>query len=96
MSTQPAKVGIVGCGKICDIYFQAGKTFEAIEIVACADLIPERAQAKAAQHGVPRACSVAELLADPEVEIILNLTVPAAHAEIALAALEAGKSVYNE
>ena len=45
---------------------------------------------------MPKACSVAELLADPAIEIVLNLTIPNAHAEIALAALEAGKSVYNE
>src|SRR3954453_6454704 len=56
----------------------------------------ERAQARAAEYGVPRACSVPELLADPEIEIVLNLTIPNAHAEIGLAALQAGKSVYNE
>ncbi len=93
---KPAKVGIIGCGNISDIYFQAGKTFEAIDIVACADLIPERAQAKAGQHGIPKAMTPVALLADPEIEIVLNLTIPKAHAEIAQRAVEAGKSAYNE
>ncbi len=93
---KPAKIGIIGCGNISDIYFQAGKTFEAIDIVACADLIPERARAKAAQHDIPKAVSPEALLADPEIEIVLNLTIPKAHAEIAQRAVEAGKSAYNE
>jgi predicted dehydrogenase len=96
MSTRKAKVGIIGCGNISAVYFKAGQWLEILDIVACADMIPERAQAKAAEFNVPRACSVQELLADPEIEIVLNLTIPIAHAEIAFAALEAGKSVYNE
>lgn len=92
----PIKIGIVGCGNISDIYFNAGKTFESIEIAACADLIMERAQAKAEQHRIPKACTVEELLADPEIRIVVNLTIPRAHAGVGLAALEAGKSVYNE
>lgn len=90
-----AKVGIIGCGNISNIYFQAGKTFEAIDIVACADLLMERAQAKAEEHGC-KAMTVEQLLADPEIEIVMNLTIPIAHAEVALKALEAGKCVHNE
>ena len=93
---KPVKVGVIGCGNISDIYFQSGKTFEAIEIAACADLIPERAQAKAKQHGIPKACTPEELLADEAIEIAVNLTVPKAHAEVALAALEAGKHTHCE
>ncbi len=96
MSKQPARVGIVGCGTISGIYLQNSKLLEAFEVVACADLVPERARSRAAEFGVPRACGVEELLADPEIEIVLNLTIPKAHAEVALAALAAGKSVYNE
>jgi len=92
----PVKVGVVGCGRISGIYLKNARLLEAIEVVACADVIPERAQARAAEYGVPKACSVEELLADPEIQIVLNLTVPRAHAEVALAALDAGKSVYNE
>ncbi|MCK4283076.1 MAG: Gfo/Idh/MocA family oxidoreductase, partial [Candidatus Brocadiae bacterium] len=57
---------------------------------------PERAKAKAQEFNIPKACTTEELLADPEIEIVINLTVPAAHAEVAIAAIEAGKSVYNE
>lgn len=92
----PVRVGVIGCGNISGVYLQAGKTFEILDIVACADIIPERAEARAAEHGIPRACSVEELLGDPEIEIVVNLTIPNAHAEVARAALEAGKSVYNE
>jgi len=90
------KVGIIGCGNISGIYCEAGKTFDIFDIVACADLIHDRAEAKAAQYQIPKACSVKELLADPEIEIVVNLTIPKAHAEVSLAALEAGKSVHSE
>jgi predicted dehydrogenase len=90
------KIGIVGCGNISPIYLKAGKKFEILDIVACADLIPDRARARAEEFDVPKACTVDELLADPSIEIVVNLTTPNAHAEVALAALSAGKSVYNE
>lgn len=89
------RVGLIGCGTISDAYFQAGRTFEILDIVACADLIDASARAKADKYGV-QAMSVAELLADPTIEIVINLTIPKAHAEVARAALQAGKSVYNE
>jgi predicted dehydrogenase len=93
---RPVSVGLVGCGNISRTYLGNAKRFPAIEIVACADLLPERARARAAEYEVPRACTVDELLADPAIELVLNLTIPNAHAEIALAAVERGKSVYNE
>lgn len=90
------KVGIIGCGNISGIYFQSGKTFDIIDIVACADLMMDRAKKAAADHGVPKACTVEELLADPEIQIVVNLTIPGAHAEVALKTLEAGKSTHGE
>uniref|UniRef100_A0A7C4PKY0 Gfo/Idh/MocA family oxidoreductase n=1 Tax=Anaerolinea thermolimosa TaxID=229919 RepID=A0A7C4PKY0_9CHLR len=90
------KIGIVGCGNISGIYLEQSQTFDILETVACADLLPERAQAQAQKYHIPRALTVEELLADPEIEIVVNLTIPKAHASVALAALEAGKSVYNE
>ncbi len=90
------KVGVIGCGNISSIYLEVGQTFEMMEIAAVADLIPERAQAQAAKYHIPRACPVDELLADPEIQIVINLTIPNAHAEIGLRAVQAGKSVYNE
>jgi predicted dehydrogenase len=96
MAATKVKIGIVGCGNISGAYLKVSKGFPGIEIAAVADLDPERARAKATEFGVPRACSVAELLADPDIGIVLNLTIPVAHGEVALAALAAGKSVYNE
>ncbi|TVY05567.1 Gfo/Idh/MocA family protein [Paenibacillus cremeus] len=90
------RVGIVGCGKISAIYFKNLNSFPAIEVAACADLDLTRAAASAEEHGVPKACSVPELLADPDIDIVLNLTIPAAHASVCLQAIEAGKHVYVE
>jgi predicted dehydrogenase len=94
--TQTTNVGIVGCGNISGIYLEAGKKWDLLNIVACADIDLSRAQAQAAKYGIPKASGVTELLADPSIDIVINLTVPQAHAEVALAALAAGKSVYNE
>ncbi|MFC5531312.1 Gfo/Idh/MocA family protein [Cohnella yongneupensis] len=89
------KAGIVGTGNISGIYFQNGKRFDAMEIVACADLDVERAKAKAAEHGV-KGYSVGDMLADPDIQMIINLTIPQAHAPVCIQALEAGKHVYVE
>jgi predicted dehydrogenase len=91
-----AKIGIVGCGNISAAYLKAARQFRAIEVAACADLDLERAKAKAAEFDVPRGCTTDELLADPEVDIVVNLTTPDAHADVSLAALAAGKHAYNE
>lgn len=90
------KVGIIGTGKISDAYFNTAKKVDTYEIAACADLFVDRAIEKAQQHGVAKGCSVEDLLADPEIELIINLTIPGAHAEIYLKALQAGKHVYGE
>ena len=91
------RVGIVGCGTVSGIYLSnLAKKFGNVEVAAVADLVPERARARAAEHRVPRACSVEELLADPAIEVVLNLTVPQAHVEVTLQAIAAGKHVYTE
>ncbi|MCC3373932.1 Gfo/Idh/MocA family protein [Cohnella sp. REN36] len=89
------KVGIIGTGNISGIYLQNGSRFDSMEVVACADLDVERAKAKGAENGI-RGCSVEELLADPDIQLIINLTIPQAHAAVCLQALEAGKHVYVE
>jgi predicted dehydrogenase len=94
--TKQLAVGIIGCGNISSTYFQAPQLFNNLRVAACADIDLPRAQAQAAKFGVPKACSVEELLADPEIEVVVNLTVPAVHAEISLAALAANKAVYGE
>ena len=89
------KLGVVGCGSISPLYLRAVEHFPSLEFVACSDLDMNLAQARAAEFSL-EALPVAALLARPEVEIIVNLTVPQAHAAVAKAALEAGKHVYNE
>lgn len=89
------KIGIIGCGNISGIYFSNLSKYKPTEVVACADLDMAKASEAAEKYGV-KACTTEELLADPEVAIIVNLTVPKAHHFVAMAALEAGKSVYNE
>ena len=96
MPVEPAKIGIIGCGDICGQYLRNARRFPTLEVAACADRIGERADTMAREHGVPRACSLDELLADPAVEIAVNLTNPAAHFEVSLKAIEAGKHVYSE
>ncbi len=78
-------VGVVGCGTISAAYLTAARKFPILEIVALADANPAAAEARAAEFGV-RARSVDALLADPAVEIVLNLTVPNAHVEVGLKA----------
>jgi len=92
---QPLRIGIVGVGAISGAYLSTVERLEAVRLVAVADLDAERAAAVAAEQGV-RALTVDELVADPEVDLVLNLTIPAAHAEIALRAIAAGKAVYGE
>lgn len=96
MSLEPVKIGVIGCGDISGAYLRQCPQFKILRVAACADLIPERAQARAAEFAVPRVLGVEELLADPEIEIVVNLTPPQAHYPVALAAVEAGKSVWNE
>lgn len=91
-----ARIGVVGCGKISGIYLQAPKKFPVLEIMACCDIDDMAARAKAEEFGISQVMTLAGMLAEPEIDIILNLTQPAGHAEIGKAALEAGKSVYNE
>jgi predicted dehydrogenase len=90
------RIGIVGCGFISGIYLENLKRFEDLEVAACADLVPARAAARAAEYGVARACGVDELLTDPGIRIVVNLTIPKAHAGVGLAVLQFGKNLYNE
>ena len=95
-SKRPFRVGLVGCGRISDIYLKNCARFPELEVVACASLDLGESRAKAAQHGIPRACLPEDIFDDPRIDAVLNLTIPAAHAEISLKALEAGKHVYAE
>ena len=92
----PFGVGIVGAGTISDTYLENLTSFPDTTVVAVADLFPEAAQRKAEQFGVRRFGTVEALLADDDIDIVVNLTTPNAHAEIASQAVSAGKHVWNE
>src|SRR6478672_5344063 len=88
-------IGFIGCGNISEAYVKAAAKFPILDIRGVADLKPEAAQARASQFGL-EVFSVDELLRDPAVEIIVNLTIPAAHVEVGLMAIAAGKHVHSE
>ncbi len=90
------KIGIIGCGNISSIYMENCPKFPHLELVACADIDLQRAHSQAEKFNIPKACSVEELLNDPEIELVINLTIPKAHASVCIQALEAGKHVYTE
>jgi predicted dehydrogenase len=94
--TERIGIGIVGCGVIAKAYAEKIRTFPHLELVACADILDERSKDLAAEHEIPRALTVEQLLGDPDVHVVLNLTVPQAHVEVSTAAIAAGKSVYSE
>jgi predicted dehydrogenase len=94
--TGPVGVALVGAGVISTQYLTALSAFPDVRVLAVADLDVERARAAAREYQVPEAGDVASVLAIPEVEIVVNLTIPAAHAEVDAAVLRAGKHVYGE
>jgi predicted dehydrogenase len=91
----PVRAAIIGCGNVSAQYLAAAPHFAGLEIVACSDLQPGVAEALAARHGL-RALTPEALLGDPEIELVINLTVPAAHVAVGLGVLEAGKHLYSE
>lgn len=88
-------VGIIGAGNISAQYLRAMKSFPVLDIRGIADMRAEVASAKAAEFGVA-ALTVEQLLADPSVDIVVNLTIPRAHVDVGLRVLAAGKHVYGE
>ena len=89
------KIGIIGCGVISGAYFEGARKTDILQIKACADLRMEAAHAQAEKYNC-EARTVDELLADDEIELVVNLTIPRAHVDVGLQVLEAGKHVYSE
>lgn len=92
---KPLNVGVVGCGHISDIYFKNSATYQTFNIVACADLDDNLAKKKADFYHISN-ISVAEMMSQSDIDLIINLTPPAAHAEVTLEALRNNKHVYSE
>jgi predicted dehydrogenase len=80
---KPLRVGVVGCGNISDIYLQNAPRFRDFVVTACADLNVDAARRQAERHAID-ARSVKDLLKSADVDIVLNLTIPEAHAEVSL------------
>ncbi|CAM3929375.1 Gfo/Idh/MocA family protein [Lederbergia lenta] len=89
-------IGIIGCGNISSQYLKYCQTFNILDVVACSDIDIEKAKARAEEYSIPKALTVEQILADPQIDIIINLTIPAAHADVSILALEHGKHVYVE
>ncbi|MFN8519291.1 MAG: Gfo/Idh/MocA family oxidoreductase [Chloroflexota bacterium] len=96
MAAAGGRVGVIGCGNISRAYATKLAALPDLDLVACADLDPSRARALADEFGVPQVLTPGELLARSDVDVVLNLTVPGAHADVSEAALQAGKHCYSE
>ncbi|MGO4566694.1 Gfo/Idh/MocA family protein [Rhizobium sp. 2YAF20] len=88
-------VGIIGCGNISMTYLRNAALFRGLELRACADISSDMSALRAKEYGI-RAMEVDALLADPEVDLVLNLTIPAVHFDVTMSALSAGKHVFTE
>jgi len=90
-------VAIIGCGNISGIYLKnLTQTFDNVQVYAVADLIAANAQKQAEAYGVERIMTLEEILADPQVDLVLNLTTPPSHYAINKQILQAGKHAYCE
>jgi predicted dehydrogenase len=92
---EPLRLGVVGCGAVSGQYFDTIARLHALDVAAVSDLRPERAAGASERTGA-RVLTTERLLVDPAVDLVVNLTPPAAHAGVALAAIAAGKPVYGE
>ncbi|MFF1573438.1 Gfo/Idh/MocA family protein [Leifsonia sp. NPDC058292] len=96
MSAGRVGVGVIGAGVISTEYLKNLTTFPDLEVRFIADIDLARAQAQAEAFGIAGSGSVEQLLADDGIEIVVNLTLPRVHVEVALQALAAGKHVWSE
>ncbi|PDS42504.1 oxidoreductase [Rhizobium anhuiense] len=93
--TRELGVGIIGCGNISTTYFSLASLFKGLKVLACADINVQAAEARAKEYGV-KAQTIDALLANDEIDVVVNLTIPDAHFRVSKAILEAGKHVYSE
>ncbi|NYJ09072.1 putative dehydrogenase [Rhizobium leguminosarum] len=93
--TRELGVGIIGCGNISTTYFSLAPLFKGLKVLACADINVQAAEARAKDYGV-KAQTIDALLANDEIDVVVNLTIPDAHFRVSKSILEAGKHVYSE
>ncbi len=96
MQAKQLNVGLIGVGNISSAYINGCRSFDSLNLLAVADIDMERARRVAAEYAIPGVYSVDELLAHPDIDVIVNLTIPAVHAEMSRKAIAAGKHVYSE
>ena len=94
--TGPVGVGFIGTGMISNTYLENLTRFPDVEVIILGDLNVDLARARAEQHGVGQWGSAEDVLNHPDVELVVNLTIPAVHAEVASKAIAAGKNVWTE
>ncbi len=94
--TGPVGVGFIGTGMISNTYLENLNRFPDVDVVVLGDLSPELARSRAEQHGVREWGTADDVLAHPDVELVVNLTIPAVHAQVAAQAIAAGKHVWSE
>lgn len=89
-------LGIIGCGYVADYYLATLKLHPEMDVIGLVDRLPERASMLARRYNVPTYPDITSLLAEPKVDLIINLTNPREHFAVSKAALAAGKHVYSE
>lgn len=94
--SRPLGVGVIGAGVISQTYLENLTSFPDVNVVAVGDLLPDRARAKADEHGVAAAGTPDDVLSNPDVDLVVNLTIPQVHVEVSSAAIAAGKHVWTE
>ncbi len=90
------RAALVGCGNVSRQYLSTFQGDERIQVVCCSDLDASRAENVSSEFGIPRILTLQDILVDPDVELVLNLTAPVAHASVTMQALNKGKNVYSE
>jgi predicted dehydrogenase len=93
---EPVRAGVLGCGKVCQQYLPIITKMTSLDLLKVADAVPGRAEEACKQFGIPKSVSPAQLLEDPAIELIINLTPITNHFETTAMALSAGKHVYSE
>ena len=97
MSVRKVKTAVIGCGMISSIYIRnLSRLFSVIDLAAVCNIHREGAEARAKEFGIPKAMTIDEAAADPEIELAVNLTPASAHYDVIKRMLLAGKHVYTE